>query len=287
MNSSNRLFEVVSNNFANVVPTANTEDDSSPSSPKSHNNQTLKFSARKRNSTKKPNATSEATNDNNSNGNAKNNNFVINVENLDKNKNKTNNINNKDVSKIANLWFEAQEEIRNGEQPSILNRIKANFIIERTGHRERAPTTWSTLQNIIDKKTDVDKYAKNIEAADFSDDEDEDEEASVMRPTSPKGHDEDDLKNKFPHPTIGKLWFKAQSQLQEGQQPTILKKHNITLQNVRNHNEKFKKHLKALPIDAFLNVQISTTRRSIAKDGDGEDEEEEDDEDEGTPAPDE
>lgn len=44
--------------------------------------------------------------------------------------------------------------------------------------------------------------------------------------------------------TVSQLWFKAQSQLKQGRNPPILAKYNITLVNIRQHNPRFKDHLR-------------------------------------------
>mmetsp|Transcript_55284 Transcript_55284/g.91803 ORF Transcript_55284/g.91803 Transcript_55284/m.91803 type:complete len:491 (-) Transcript_55284:224-1696(-) len=40
--------------------------------------------------------------------------------------------------------------------------------------------------------------------------------------------------------TVAELWFKAQSQLKQGKNPSILRKYNIQLQNIRQHNPRFR-----------------------------------------------
>lgn len=71
---------------------------------------------------------------------------------------------------IYERWMLAQLYINKGEQPPTAS---MNGIVLRNVRRKRAPTTWHTIQYKIDNDTNVHIHNENMEAGDFTDDEDE------------------------------------------------------------------------------------------------------------------
>ncbi|ETO20699.1 hypothetical protein RFI_16517, partial [Reticulomyxa filosa] len=171
--------------------------------------------------------------------------------------------------------------------------VKEHDIALKNMGRVRAPTTWETLQNTIDQNTSAQKE-KNIEAGDYSDDEDEDEEIEVKffffkKKKKGRGGEKKKKKKKILKnvriqkkrvetgrgEVIRRKWFKAQAQIQDGKNPSILKKHGngYKIEDLRKYNKRFQTAAKGNDQYLDLNAKISSPRKTIAADfdEDGED----------------
>jgi len=233
---------------------------------------------------------------------------------------------------IFERWMIAQLERQSGQQPTICH---DNNVILTNLHRVRAPTTFHTLQQKINRNTAVLEAPHNLDAGDWTDDEDEeippnsprsytgsatytpsasdnedelnggsfstqmnaiqggygrsqtfqrnamakhvqavsedtDYQYSAAPPMQPQAQQQQPAKSHLgrtystddarsllykqkkllnqrrrkktnrKQQSVSQLWFKAQAQLQQGKNPTLLAKYNIKLQNIRQHNPRFK-----------------------------------------------
>ncbi|ETO31055.1 hypothetical protein RFI_06064 [Reticulomyxa filosa] len=199
------------------------------------------------------------------------------------NKKKFKDVPKKTGNPILDLWFESQYELENGQVPSL---VKDNEVELKNVGRTRAPTTWETLQNTIDQKTSLQKETDTM-TADYTDDEDDEDDIEYYKfpllkydnntkPLSPN-----EIKQTNRGEAIRRKWFKAQAQLAEGVNPSILKKYGngYRIEDLRKFNKDYQHRSKGSEQYLEITTQLTHPRKSIAADVDvseNEDDEEND-----------
>ena len=84
----------------------------------------------------------------------------------------------KSSQSIFERWMISQMEMQSGQQPSI---CVANNVVLANLHRIRAPTTFETLQQQINENTNAVVHANNLDAGDFTDDEEDEVVCAHLR----------------------------------------------------------------------------------------------------------